>query len=486
MPSLLPNSPTRPAIATDPDGVSIKVNWVDPNQGDVPTASAAFSGFIYNDAHGNPATLNALQLADVLAVEAKLAAVPDLGNNNNGSATFTYSLPDKAFDFLAAGETLTLTYIVMVNNNYGPNPESTPLTFTITVTGTNDAPVITTGPESVAYSGGKFTPGGNLKTIGNVPTTGSLAFVDVDLTDTHTVATALTDASMSGPGAATLDMTALDALAPAPMAAFEQALSAVVATDSTGTGSGTINWKLADLPEYLADFIPQGETLTLTYTVTVTDSQGAISTQNVTVTITGTDAAAVVWIATTQAGSSGDWNDPSNWETGTVPTAGDDAIIITDQLQGKTPYYPVTIKAAADGGVAAFANSLTMNDFGTTAPELDNYNTLTIGAGGLEPERRRDSQEFRKHQRRRAGRDTEPQRSAEFRYDRSRPRRRFQGSKLDHEFEETIEVQGGTLNVVVDVANTGGNLTVDGGAKLTLNRATITGGKVLPTTARWP
>ena len=32
---------------------------------------------------------------------------------------------------------------------------------------------------------------------------------------------------------------------------------------------------------------------------------------------------------------------------------------------------------------AAFAKSVTMNDFQNTAPELDNYNTLTIGSGGL-------------------------------------------------------------------------------------------------------
>ena len=72
------------------------------------------------------------------------------------------------------------------------------------------------------------------------------------------------------------------------------------------------------------------------------------------VTITGTDTPAVVWIDTDEDGSpiAGDWNDASNWETGTVPTANDDAIIITDQLHGKTPYYPVTIDAAAVANVA--------------------------------------------------------------------------------------------------------------------------------------
>ena len=39
-------------------------------------------------------------------------------NTNIGAATWTYSLPDQAFDFLAAGETLTLTYMARVDTNY--------------------------------------------------------------------------------------------------------------------------------------------------------------------------------------------------------------------------------------------------------------------------------------------------------------------------------------------------------------------------------
>ena len=60
---------------------------------------------------------------------------------------------------------------------------------------------------------------------------------------------------------------------------------------------------------------------------------------------TGTDTPAVVWIATTHDGLApgGLWSDAQNWETGTTPTATDDTFIITDQLRGLTPSYPVTI-----------------------------------------------------------------------------------------------------------------------------------------------
>ena len=103
---------------------------------------------------------------------------------------------------------------------------------------------------------------------------------------------------------------------------FESALTASLGTDSTGTGNGIINWHFADLPVYVADFIPKGETVTLTYTVTVTDAQGATSEQTITVVIGGTDACGRGLDsyhgrrATTICG-----RPAQNWETGTAPVA---------------------------------------------------------------------------------------------------------------------------------------------------------------------
>ncbi|MDR3493889.1 MAG: VCBS domain-containing protein, partial [Ancalomicrobiaceae bacterium] len=211
---------------------------------------------------------------------------------------WTYSIRDKDFDFLAAGETLTLTYMAEVDSNYAGGNLATLVPFTITITGTNDAPVITTGPEKVAFINvGTGTPGPNLPPAG--PTTNKLTFKDPDLTDTHTVSTHLTAATLSGTGIATLDMQALETKFPRPMGVFESALSATVTTDSSGTGIGTITWTLADISSYYADIVPAGETLTLTYSVTVKDSQGATSSQKVIVTITGSEPPAVVWVETT-------------------------------------------------------------------------------------------------------------------------------------------------------------------------------------------
>ncbi|XYL60585.1 VCBS domain-containing protein [Bradyrhizobium sp. DASA03076] len=356
--------------AVPPDVIIFRVNFVDQNLGDRPTVSVDLdaSKYTYTDSghHDVTPSLTALQKQDIAATQVKINVVADGGNNNNGTAVATYTIPDHAFDFLADGETLTLTYVVHVNNNFAVNPETKDIPITITITGTNDRPVITTSVPTITFSGGTSVPGGPLTT--NVPTAGTLTFKDVDLTDTHTVSVALTSASL--PDGTTVP--------PGPLAAFQKAMSVAIGNglDSTGTGTGTINWSLADLPVYLADFIPKGEVLTLVYTVTVADEHDATSQQTITVTLTGTDAPAVVWIGTNQP-SGGFWKDAANWETGTVPTSNDDVIIITDQLHGLTPSYPVTIDAAAYG------KSLTMDDYDTTvhhtAPEVINHSTLTLG-----------------------------------------------------------------------------------------------------------
>ena len=82
--------------------------------------------------------------ADGNAVDRALTVVQAEGNTNNGSADWTYSVPDSAFDFLADGEILTLTYTATVNDGHG-GIATKPLT--VTVTGTNDAVAISGAPQ---------------------------------------------------------------------------------------------------------------------------------------------------------------------------------------------------------------------------------------------------------------------------------------------------------------------------------------------------
>ena len=100
-----------------------QIRFADVNAGDLPTVKVEFSSFTYQDAHQNDITqaLSPTEQAAIKAVEA-ISLQQDPGNNNNGSATWTYSFPDKAFDFLGAGETLTLTYTALVEQQFRAEP----------------------------------------------------------------------------------------------------------------------------------------------------------------------------------------------------------------------------------------------------------------------------------------------------------------------------------------------------------------------------
>ncbi|MCK1338241.1 VCBS domain-containing protein [Bradyrhizobium sp. 38] len=453
---------------THSDTISGLITFLDQNLGDRPTVSVSLGdapNYVYKDAglHDVTGSLTSLQKQDIAATLINIDVVAKGGNTNTGSAVWTYTIPDHVFDFLAAGETLTLTYTVRIANNFTVSPDTATRTITITITGTNDKPVITSSVPTITFEGGTSVAGGPLTS--EVPTSGTLTFKDVDLTDTHTVAVKLTSATLP-------DGT----VPPGPLALFQSAMSAAIAAgaDSKGSGTGTINWSLADLPVYLADFIPKGEVLTLVYTVTLTDAQGATSQQTITVTITGTDAAAVVWIATDKAGapSGGFWKDAANWETGTVPTIDDDVIVITDQLHGLTPSYPVTIDTAA------YAKSITMNDFGGPPPEVINKSLLTI-SGALNM-------------------------SADSIFTNSAAGVMSVGGKAEilgtsvltnagyltlaggGDFAKgttitnlgMIELSGGTLKTLALIHNAGGMLKADAGTTLIVDTATIDGGTV--------
>jgi VCBS repeat-containing protein len=142
------------------DAVSGTIRFADVNAGDLPTVSATFASFTYQNAQNNDvtATLTAQQLAAIAAVEVPLVVVPDPGNTNIGSATWTYSVADGAFDFLAAGEILTLIYGATVDDGHG-GVVTGPLT--VSITGTNDTPVIlseTNAPTQAVIVLGPATP----------------------------------------------------------------------------------------------------------------------------------------------------------------------------------------------------------------------------------------------------------------------------------------------------------------------------------------
>src|SRR5207248_786608 len=98
---------------------------------------------------------------------------------------------DNAVDFLAKDQTITETYQVKVSDNNGGFATQN---VTVTITGTNEDPVVT------AHTGGAVTEDTNLDTSGNLTSSGTVSFTDVDLTDTHTAAATFVSSTNAGGG----------------------------------------------------------------------------------------------------------------------------------------------------------------------------------------------------------------------------------------------------------------------------------------------
>ncbi len=160
---------------------------------------------------------------------------------NAQTGAWTYTLDNAAAQAMAEGESRDVTFAVTVTDDKGATATQN---VTITITGTNDVPVITSADQS-----GSVTEDGALTASGKVTST------DVD---NGATATYSTDASSS---------FAIDA----------------------ATGEWTYT-----LDNAAAQAMAEGESRDETFAVTVTDDKGATATQNVTITITGTNDVPVI------------------------------------------------------------------------------------------------------------------------------------------------------------------------------------------------
>ncbi|WP_164548673.1 VCBS domain-containing protein [Mesorhizobium sp. M7D.F.Ca.US.005.01.1.1] len=216
---------------------------------------------------GTTGGLNSTAVLGMLTVSpTSLTANP--GETNNLGWTFN-SAP-QAFDFLAQGETLTLTYTIKADDGHLGGTDTQ--TVTITITGTNDTPDITVGAGDSAAASLNET---------NAPLTvnGTLTVTDADVSDTVTAS--VTSVSLGGTtgglnGAAVIGMLTVS---PASLAA-------------NPTDTHNLNWSFSSAPQAF-DFLAQGETLTLTYSIKADDGHTGIDTQTVTITVTGTNDAPV-------------------------------------------------------------------------------------------------------------------------------------------------------------------------------------------------
>ena len=277
-----------------------------------------------------------------------------------GTINTTFSAADLAFDYLAAGEHLNITYVVQLDDHAGGVSTQN---VQITVVGTNDAPIYLSGPESA-----HLIEDQNVNSSGNLTAHGDLFFTDIDLSDTHTVSTTVSG-TRSGGGAIPLTDAQL-------LAAFSTSLE-----DSTGHVLGEVDWNFA-MQNTASSFLAGGETLTLTYHVSVTDPSGGTDTQDVTVTILGTNHPVVITSGAESASVSelADTTGSAAIDTTTTVPAG--TLNFTDADTGDTHTVTTTltstsgsVPAATQADLAA-ALTTTLNDStGTGTGSVDwNFN----------------------------------------------------------------------------------------------------------------
>ncbi|MFV0322484.1 MAG: VCBS domain-containing protein [Alphaproteobacteria bacterium] len=162
-------------------------------------------------------------------------------NSSTGEYIYTLNNTNIAVDKLDEGDVITDVVTIIVTDEHGAQTTST---LTITITGTNDTPIVDAGAVSA----------GAVKEDETLTATGNLSFSDVDADDNLSYAV-----STASYGNLTYD-------------------------DISGEWTYALNNNLDAIQHLNA-----GETIIETITITATDTHSAIVTQTITITITGTN-----------------------------------------------------------------------------------------------------------------------------------------------------------------------------------------------------
>ena len=241
---------------------------------------------VYVGATGTVAGLASAQaLAGYLVVTpASVGADAVPASNNN--VTYTFDAASTAFDYLADGESVTLTYRIIATDDSGAAMGNTDdQLVTVTINGTNDAPVVSVKPLDSALETVSETNAG-------LTLSDTLTVIDADLTDTVTLSSTATAVTATGP---------LGGLSPTQLQQFFSVattapLTSPLAADPGAGSTGNITWSF-NSGSTSFDYLADGESLQLVYTVTATDDSGVLGnsgSQTVTINITGTNDAPVL------------------------------------------------------------------------------------------------------------------------------------------------------------------------------------------------
>ena len=191
---------------------------------------------------------------------------------SGGVWTYTLDNAHAVVQGLNVGQTLSDTFTVTT-------VDGTAQQISVTINGTNDAPVIAAGTVTAGSITERTVVAGSTLVD---QTSGVIAFHDVDLSDrpTASVLSQTVGYSDSGhPYALTAEQSA----------SFRAAFG--IAAGAGNTNDGRIDWTYA-LQDSALDFLSVGETVTVTSTVRIDDHHGGLVDQNVVVTLNGTNDAA--------------------------------------------------------------------------------------------------------------------------------------------------------------------------------------------------
>jgi VCBS repeat-containing protein len=295
-----------------PTSATITINGVN----DAPVVSAAVTATFTEDAA--PQTINLLQNASDVDLSDSLS-VANLQETSGGNASGvtlnsdgTLSVNPNAYNYLAAGQTLTLTYTYnVVDGNGGV----TPTTATLTIDGVNDAPTVS---GTVAVTQTEDDASFSVNLLSNAS--------DVD-GDTLSVS----DVAQSGTGDAS-----------------------GVTVNADGTLSVNPN---------AYNYLAVGESVTLTYTYNVVDGNGGQIATSASITINGVNDAPVVSAAVTATFT----EDAAPQTINLLQNASD--VDLSDSLS-------IANLQETSGGNAS---GVTLNSDGTLSVNPNAYNYLAAG-----------------------------------------------------------------------------------------------------------
>ncbi|MCW3797624.1 VCBS domain-containing protein, partial [Sphingomonas sp. BN140010] len=128
----------------------------------VASGTIAFTDVDLKDGHTSsvaPAPANTTSLGSLV-----LGAVNEAAGAAGGTVGWTYTINDAAAQYLAAGEVVTETYVVTLDDGHG---STTTQNVTVTITGTNDVavignPTVASVTEDVAVTNGNLVASGSI------------------------------------------------------------------------------------------------------------------------------------------------------------------------------------------------------------------------------------------------------------------------------------------------------------------------------------